>query len=475
MSGDIRLRSVASGTSERPISSGDSGLITSAHLVSNGDGDEDDAGLDAITPDLNAAEKFNQGTGYVPTFIKSITRHLPQRWVNWTVRFFTTVLLLSTFSFLVYLGPLALVLLVLVLQLACFYEIINIGLVVYRSHDLPWFRVLSWYFLFSSNYFLFGESLITRFRLLLAKEDFLQPLVTHHHFLSFSFYCSGIVLFVLSLVKKHYIKQFTLFGWTHVTLLIVVFTSHFQIYNIFNGIIWFLLPVSLVICNDIMAYVFGFFFGKTPLIKLSPKKTWEGFVGGGLATLLFALVFSLVLLQFDYFVCPVELDESTGAQTFNCTRNPVFIPKVYDVPNLLFMLPFRRVTWYPFLWHALLIALYTSVVGPFGGFFASGFKRAFRIKDFGDVFPGHGGVVDRFDCQFIVGVFVFIYYNSFVRVHSPTSLLSRIYVLSVHEQLNFYRLLTKGLVHRGILPPQAVPAVEAMLVSMNFTTSSLDI
>ncbi|VDQ07065.1 unnamed protein product [Trichobilharzia regenti] len=59
--------------------------------------------------------------------------------------------------------------------------------------------------------------------------------------------------------------------------------------------------------------------------------------------------------------------------------------------------------------------IYTSVVGPFGGFFASGFKRAFKIKDFGDLFPGHGGVVDRFDCQVLIGTFVLFYYNSFVR------------------------------------------------------------
>ncbi|KAA3681585.1 phosphatidate cytidylyltransferase [Paragonimus westermani] len=242
------------------------------------------------------------------------------------------------------------------------------------------------------------------------------------------------------------------FGWTHVTLLIVVCTSHFQIYNIFNGIIWFLLPVSLVICNDIMAYVFGFFFGKTPLIKLSPKKTWEGFIGGGLATLLFGVLFSAVLVQFDYFVCPLEWDDVIGALTTSCTRNPVFMPKTYNVSKWLFMIPFRQFTWYPFLWHSLVIALYTSVVGPFGGFFASGFKRAFRIKDFGDFFPGHGGVVDRFDCQFIVGMFVYMYYKSFVHIYSPASLLSRIYVLPAHEQLAFYRLLTEGLFQRNLLP-----------------------
>jgi phosphatidate cytidylyltransferase len=58
------------------------------------------------------------------------------------------------------------------------------------------------------------------------------------------------------------------------TLLVVVLQSHFIISSIFEGLIWFLLPVLLVVTNDIMAYVGGFFFGKTRLIKLSPKKTW---------------------------------------------------------------------------------------------------------------------------------------------------------------------------------------------------------
>ncbi|CAL8073957.1 unnamed protein product [Calicophoron daubneyi] len=421
--------------------------------------------------DLAATAKFNQGTGYVPEFIKVLTRKMPERWVNWTVRLFTTVMLISTFSILVYLGPLALVLLVLLLQMACFHEIINIGYIIYRSHDLPWFRLLSWYFLFSSNYFLFGESLITRFRLLLAKEDFLQPLVTHHHFFSFSLYSAGIIMFVLSLVKKHYMKQFTLFGWTHVTLLLIVCSSHFLMQNIFNGVIWFLLPVSCVICNDIMAYVFGFFYGRTPLIQLSPKKTWEGFIGGGIATVVFGFFFSLILLQYDYFVCPLEWDDALGALTTNCTRNPVFVPKTYNISKWLFFIPFRHITWYPFLWHGLILAIYVSVVGPFGGFFASGLKRAFKIKDFGDFFPGHGGLVDRFDCQFIVGVFVYIYYTSFVRISSPASLLPLFYVLPTQEQLAFYRLLTQGMYQRGLLPAQIAKMVFEMVgpVSTNAT------
>jgi len=47
-----------------------------------------------------------------------------------------------------------------------------------------------------------------------------------------------------------------------------------------------------------MAYMFGFFFGRTPLIKLSPKKTWEGFIGGGFAT----VVFGLMAINFDCII-----------------------------------------------------------------------------------------------------------------------------------------------------------------------------
>lgn len=52
----------------------------------------------------------------------------------------------------------------------------------------------------------------------------------------------------------------------------------------------FIVPVSMIVINDVMAYMFGFFFGRTPLIKLSPKKTWEGFIGGGISTVIFGLM-----------------------------------------------------------------------------------------------------------------------------------------------------------------------------------------
>lgn len=64
-------------------------------------------------------------------------------------------------------------------------------------------------------------------------------LITYHRFVSFSLYIGGLVWFVLSLVRKYYMKQFSLFAWTHVCLLIVVSQSYFIIRNIFEGLIWY--------------------------------------------------------------------------------------------------------------------------------------------------------------------------------------------------------------------------------------------
>lgn len=60
---------------------------------------------------------------------------------------------------------------------------------------------------------------------------------------------------------------------------------------IFEGLIWFVFPTSLIVFNDIAAYFMGFTFGKKlinrPLLKLSPNKTWEGFVGAAFWTVVF--------------------------------------------------------------------------------------------------------------------------------------------------------------------------------------------
>ncbi|PAA76614.1 hypothetical protein BOX15_Mlig030952g3 [Macrostomum lignano] len=417
--------------------------------VASADSADDEPAAAPVDPAV--AQSIGQGTDQSPGILQRLLAPLPPRWQNWVVRGIMSIVMIVIFSVIVYLGPLAMVVLILIIQMMCFYEIINIGYVVYKSQDLPWFRTLSWFFLFTSNYFFFGESMIDQFRILLQRDQFLQPLLTYHRFISFCLYCGGIVGFVVSLVKKHYLQQFTLFGWTHMALLVLVTSSHFMIRNVFNGVIWLLLPSSMIICNDIMAYMFGFFFGKTPLIKLSPKKTWEGFIGGGLSTILFSVLLSHFLIQFDFFVCPLEYDEVSDAVSMNCVRHWIFERSTFHIPVVGKLLFLSSIPWYPFYWHSIIMATFASFVGPFGGFFASGFKRAFKIKDFGDLIPGHGGMTDRFDCQIIMGTFVYVYFQTFIMVTSPHHLLRQVYSLRPDDQLKFYEALTDGLTKRGLL------------------------
>ena len=87
----------------------------------------------------------------------------------------------------------------------------------------------------------------------------------------------------------------------------------------------------MIVCNDVMAYMFGFFFGRTPLIKLSPKKTWEGFIGGGFATVAFGVVFSYCLCQYQFFVCPIEYNEEAGKMAMECEPSYLFRPQEYTI------------------------------------------------------------------------------------------------------------------------------------------------
>lgn len=87
----------------------------------------------------------------------------------------------------------------------------------------------------------------------------------------------------------------------------------------------------MIVCNDVMAYMFGFFFGKTPLIKLSPKKTWEGFIGGGFATVLFGIIFSYILCHYQYFICPIVYSEELGSMSMSCEPGYLFTPQEYSL------------------------------------------------------------------------------------------------------------------------------------------------
>lgn len=195
--------------------------------------------------------------------------------------------MVAAFAGIIISGHIPVILLVFFLQLMAFRELIAIAHVPSIERQLPWFRSLMWYFLLVSCYFLYGESLIHYFEVHIMDNAFFSQLAAHHRFISYILYIIGLVAFTLNLKKAHYKFQFGQFAFTHMILLVAIFQSHFVIHNIMEGLIWFVMPMGLVIFNDIAAYFCGKIWGKTPLIQLSPKKTREGFVGALICTVIF--------------------------------------------------------------------------------------------------------------------------------------------------------------------------------------------
>ena len=113
--------------------------------------------------------------------------------------------------------------------------------------------------------------------------------------------------------------------------------------------------------NDTMAYIVGSLIGKTPLSKISPKKTWEGTIGGAL-------------------LCIVTISLIGNATGF------------YNYKN----------------W--IVIASCCAFFGTLGDLLESKLKRMANVKDSGTIMPGHGGFLDRFDSLLVATTFVALYY-----------------------------------------------------------------
>lgn len=130
------------------------------------------------------------------------------------------------------------------------------------------------------------------------------------------------------------------------------------------------LPLGLVISiwvNDTMAYIVGSLIGRTPLSRVSPKKTWEGTFGG--------IILSVGIVVFVFY-------------------------------NM----------WEIFTWTDwLLISLIAAVTGTSGDLLQSKIKRMAGVKDSGSLMPGHGGFLDRFDSLLIATPCVWIYMYLFMR------------------------------------------------------------
>jgi phosphatidate cytidylyltransferase len=117
--------------------------------------------------------------------------------------------------------------------------------------------------------------------------------------------------------------------------------------------------------NDTMAYIVGSLIGKTPFSKISPKKTWEGTIGG-------ALLCIVVISTVAYFT---------------------------------HLLPVKN---------AAIIAGLCAIFGTLGDLFESKLKRMANVKDSGSIMPGHGGFLDRFDSLLFAAPAVWFYVKLFM-------------------------------------------------------------
>ncbi|MBX9449049.1 MAG: phosphatidate cytidylyltransferase [Taibaiella sp.] len=127
--------------------------------------------------------------------------------------------------------------------------------------------------------------------------------------------------------------------------------------------------VCLIWVNDTMAYITGSFIGRTTFTDISPKKTIEGTVGGIVFTMIIGWVFGSYMQ--DY------------------------------------LLPI----------HWMVIAGIVAIAGTLGDLLESQMKRKAGIKDSGNILPGHGGALDRFDSLLAVLPFVYLYFHSFANPH----------------------------------------------------------
>ncbi len=163
---------------------------------------------------------------------------------------------------------------------------------------------------------------------------------------------------------------------------------------LFSGLRFIIYMILISTFTDIFALVFGLNFGKHKMCpKISPKKTWEGAIGG---TLVAAIVGGLFAGFYDKF-----------GHYFIVGATPIrFFDGVFDVdrmPTAVLVL------------FIIILTVLISVASQIGDLICSKFKRTYGIKDFSQVFPGHGGILDRFDSALFASI-VFVCLLTIIRI-----------------------------------------------------------
>lgn len=335
------------------------------------------------------------------------------------IRSATATALMILFYAILQAGHFYCILFIILIQTELYRELVNVRYVAAKEKKMPFFRSIQWAWFFVPMVFVYGES-FHKFCSEHKQLKYVTTITQHTDNISFIMYCFLFVISVLTLKQGMVKFQLSQFMWSIVTVCIVVFQLKFLAVNILNGLFWFLFPIATVVTNDVSAYFCGITFGKrfikAPLIAMSPNKTWEGFFGAAVFTMIFSFYFPLLLAKSSWYICPAEvISIRPFPPAISCEPNPIFLETVMDLPFIG-----GQVTLLPIQIHGLFYGLFASLVAPFGGFLASAIKRAYNLKDFDSFFPGHGGVMDRADCQLVMLGFSVVHYYAFVAPKAPS-------------------------------------------------------
>lgn len=395
------------------------------------------------------------------------------------------VCMFTVFAGSVYMGHLYICLLVAVIEILLFKELVRVRYsknFYVIENTIPLFRTTQWLWFVVAIFYAYGDFVSD----IIQNNHQLHYLLPYSHMLptiSFILYSGTFVLTITTLQREHIKFQINQLCWTILVIMLTVGQLKYIMHNIFNGLIWYVLPCCLVFVNDIMAYVSGMTCGRKfirrPFIAFSPNKTWEGFIGAFLFTIITGWYLSRFLAQYTWMTCPTN-EFNLFPRPMECTPDPIFLPAQVRVPPQIFELLPRELVrlipnvvqicskkdddyahltpcvsgdqrqvhhhfelslqrYYPIQAHALWLAMFASLVAPFGGFLASAIKRAYGIKDFDSIIPGHGGVMDRMDCQFLMALCTWVHYNTFVKLAtvSVPKLAYMYSLLSEQEKMEF--------------------------------------
>lgn len=139
--------------------------------------------------------------------------------------------------------------------------------------------------------------------------------------------------------------------------------------------------LGITVCTDVFALVFGMTLGKHKMAPVtSPKKTWEGAIGGSAVA---TTVGTLVIFLYPH-IAPF-FHQIPDGEKFE------FFDKIFR---------YNEFTLVGKISFGITLTLFLSVCSQVGDLLASKLKRTYGIKDYSNIFPGHGGVLDRFDSLF---------------------------------------------------------------------------